>query len=387
MAFRFKPAEPIGQGFHRIAAEQVERALTVLASGEDRGKAVHEARKTLKRLRALLRLVRPAIGETVYQAENARLRDAGRLLSDARDQAVMLETIAAVSAEAASHELAALKALQKITAAAAFSAHGDAAGTAGRAIELIARAGEAIATCDISEPGFGAVGPGLRRSFAKGRTAMARARREPSDEAIHEWRKTVQVHWRHMRLLGEAWPEYTGLRAELARDLSQVLGDDHDLAVLAARAQAAAGHGLSARQAGIIVQLARSRQDALRLQAERLGGLLFADTARDLARRMARYWRIAERRSLADAATKVGRDTHGAPARGASQGTGEGRRVLPRSDVRSDGSAPARQLAQRVRSEARKSGEATRPVATRKTAVSGKTRSVRPKSGRAGDRL
>ena len=55
--------------------------------------AVHETRKALKRLRALLRLVRPAIGEDAFKRENAQLREIGLSLSGARDRHVLLETV------------------------------------------------------------------------------------------------------------------------------------------------------------------------------------------------------------------------------------------------------------------------------------------------------
>ena len=45
-------------------------------------------------------------------------------------------------------------------------------------------------------------------------------------------RKAVQWHWRQMSLLGRAWPDEFAVRVTAARELSQMLGDDHDLAML-----------------------------------------------------------------------------------------------------------------------------------------------------------
>ena len=59
----------------------------------DHAVAVHETRKALKRLRALLRLIRPAIGDDAFRHENAQLRDIGLSLSGARDRHVLLETV------------------------------------------------------------------------------------------------------------------------------------------------------------------------------------------------------------------------------------------------------------------------------------------------------
>ena len=79
MAFRFKLAEPFEEGCKRIAREQIERAQCQLKGSGDPVVAVHETRKSLKRLRALLRLIRPALGEEAYRAgECAFARDRPR---------------------------------------------------------------------------------------------------------------------------------------------------------------------------------------------------------------------------------------------------------------------------------------------------------------------
>ncbi len=53
MAFRFKLGEPFDEGSRRIAVEQIERAQSSLHDKRgDQAIAVHETRKSLKRLRA-----------------------------------------------------------------------------------------------------------------------------------------------------------------------------------------------------------------------------------------------------------------------------------------------------------------------------------------------
>lgn len=53
----------------------------------------HQERTTIKRLRALLRLIRPAVDPAFSNHENARLRTAAQLLSFARDTEVALGTL------------------------------------------------------------------------------------------------------------------------------------------------------------------------------------------------------------------------------------------------------------------------------------------------------
>src|SRR5512138_742089 len=89
MAYRLKLKEPLLKGVRRIAGEQLGNAAARLKSDSDIETCIHEARKSLKRTRALLRLVRPGLGDARFREANARLRDIARGLSAARDRDVV----------------------------------------------------------------------------------------------------------------------------------------------------------------------------------------------------------------------------------------------------------------------------------------------------------
>src|SRR5665811_762772 len=82
--------EPLSAGLRRLSLDEFDRAIGGLTQGSDLDQAVHEARKSMKRLRALLRLIRDTLGENVYRFENDLLRDAGRLIGPVRDSAVLV---------------------------------------------------------------------------------------------------------------------------------------------------------------------------------------------------------------------------------------------------------------------------------------------------------
>ena len=117
--------------------------------------------------------------------------------------------------------------------------------------------------------------------------------RTPSDEAFHEWRKTVQQHWRHMQLISRAWPDVLGGRAGEAKELSRLLGDDHDMCVLLAFAGERGKAVLSEEELATLATTGRSIQDELRDLAKPRGTRLFAETASDLREHMALYWSAA----------------------------------------------------------------------------------------------
>jgi CHAD domain-containing protein len=290
MAFRFKLGEPFDEGSRRIAVEQIERAQSSLHDKRDEALSVHETRKSLKRLRALLRLIRPAMGENAFKAENGQLRAIGLSLSGARDRHVLLETVDKLERSARFGRKGVAEALRQSIAA--VNGEGTPFGTR-QPLARLAEAKKRLIGLQISGAGFDVVGPGLERSYRRARRAFEEAYRDPSDEAFHEWRKGAQAHWRQMTLLSRAWPDYLGARAAEARHLSQLLGDDHDLAVLFAFIQSDAADGLRGELAALIERAARLRQAELRETAKPCGERLFADTPKRLRRNIEVYWSAA----------------------------------------------------------------------------------------------
>lgn len=290
MAFRFKLSEPFEEGCRRVVREQIERAQTQLRSGADAAVAVHETRKCLKRLRALVRLIRPAVGDQTFRFENAHLREIGAMLSGARDRHVLIETITKLEAFSGHDGLA--DPVRKL-----LTEQGDDVDAAAmkQALKELDEAKRRLMQVEISGSGFSVVGGGLEVSYRKACKAFKDAYRTPApaDEVFHEWRKGVQQHWRHMSLLSRAWPNCLDARVAEARELSQILGDDHDLAILAAFVHCERASTIPDSQKTVIEDIARARQHKLRTIAHPIGKRLFAESPKALRRRMALYWKAA----------------------------------------------------------------------------------------------
>jgi CHAD domain len=296
MAFRFKKKEDFQAGFHRIATEQVARALAEW-SRKNRAIAVHETRKCLKRLRSLLRLVRPALSPQDFKRENANLRDIARELSTSRDAQVMRETIQLLRQNASPTQQEALDRLANQIDGTQQSANGgDEGPDPAHTAAALREAGERLQKLALAGTDFEVVSPGFKRTYRKGRKAMATMQAAYDEEASHEWRKCVQAHWRQLLLLSAAWPEFFELRVSLARRLSDVLGQDHDLAVLLAFAQGPASGVLGKAGLSDVRRLVEKRQKELRNQAFRDGRVLYADRPSGLRNLVRRYWNIAGKR-------------------------------------------------------------------------------------------
>jgi CHAD domain-containing protein len=291
MAYRLSFADDVPATVRACAHEQLEGAIARLeAVGEDPVDAVHDARKHLKKSRALLRLVRPALGTDAYRRENAALRDAGLALSGTRDADVLAETVDKLAARGAGRLPAATFAQLRAAVAAAAAEPAD----VGAMLEALREANARVERWPLDAAGWDAVIAGAVRAYARGREAFAVARHEPTPVHLHEWRKRVKDLWYHERLLAPAWPALLGAHGEEAHALSELLGDDHDLTGLRERIE----QGLelapeAAADRAELLALVDERRDELRERAVRLGHRLYAESPKACRRRLARYVRAA----------------------------------------------------------------------------------------------
>jgi CHAD domain-containing protein len=298
MAYRLKLKTTLALEVRRIALEQIEIARGALTRPDNRAAAVHDARRSLKRLRAMLRLVRPALGETWFKQSNRQLARLGQRLALSRDLDVMVVTLSKL--ENGSRGLPKPVADRLRGAVARSRSKADGAGSAGSDRSLgraLQRAQTLFATERLRGLALEHVAGGLEQSFRKARRTFRQAYAAETDEAFHNWRKATQAHWRHMQLLGRGWPESIGARAAEAKELSRLLGEDHDLSVLISFAESSHCSGLARADLEALTAACLKGQRQIRDVARLHGERLFADRPRHLKKRILRYWKAAEQLS------------------------------------------------------------------------------------------
>lgn len=296
MAFHLKRKESVRKGVGRIALDQLDRARDELTDPQlDHGEAVHQARKRFKKIRAVLRLVRPVLGKSRYRRHNRTFRDLGRALSGPRDAEVMVETLdkllGSESHDPAPPVFTALRAhLEAQRDAWSTERGGELESRMAEVEQALAAARPALEHLPLKATGYDAVAPGLKRAYKRGRKALSRAVDDPGDEHFHELRKRVKDHWYHTRLLKKVWPGAMTCRADLLKDLSDLLGDDHDLAVFRSMLIEAPAGSLSAGERERLERLVAERQARLRERAVPLARRLYAEKPKHHTRRIAGYW-------------------------------------------------------------------------------------------------
>ena len=295
MSYHLKRSDSsVQDGLRRIAVSQIDTVVAELDDDSlDLHETVHQVRKRCKKLRGVIRLVRPAFAD--YKRENAVLRDAASQLSHVRDAQAMIETYDhVVQVYDNSIDRRAFAPIRRrltqrkkhITEESGLG--GTLSGFRGTMIETRNRA----AAWTLENKGFGAVGGGLVKTYKRAEKAMARAREQPTAENLHQLRKRVKYHWYHARLLVSIWPDIVKPHQSVADRLADVLGEHHNLAVFRPTLLADPEAFGRSRDVEAFVGLIERRQAALVAEAFTIAVRFFAEKAPSLCRRWNVYWDV-----------------------------------------------------------------------------------------------
>lgn len=293
MAYSFKiDDDSLTTAVRRVALDQIDTALEEAADdGISEAERIHQLRKRCKKLRGLIRLVRPGLGE--YARENTAFQDIAHRLADVRDARALVETCDALKAQFEDQLYA--NAFSTIRGhfekrAKTVESAPDLSKRLKQAADDLTAARERACLWTVDPDGAESIAGGVKKTYGRGCAAMKAARETPTGENLHEWRKRAKYHWYHLRLL-----KNTSLvaKAEVgpASDLADLLGDHHDLHVMA-EALDAAGDIADADAMAAFRGLMRARQDMLEAEAFRLGKAVFAEPPKVAAHRLATYWSI-----------------------------------------------------------------------------------------------
>jgi CHAD domain-containing protein len=316
--FGLLPGERPAAGLRRAALGQLDLAIELLAGATDvtPEEAVHETRKAIKRLRAMMRLLEGELGAKRAGRERRLLRSLAKSLAGARDAEVMVQTLDGLMERhprnlGRRRALAELRGhLERERAAAAARTERDAAARERALAELRALRAR-VASWRLRDRSAGRLaGPGLERIYRAGRDGRRRARKRKSGargrksrargrksgargrksgargrksgaRALHRWRK----HVKDLRYALEAIDVRAGKSkgsggrvAELARradGLGEALGEEHDLMLLAELAHRHKPLKRRPRARRQLLKTIAKRRAKLRAEALREGGRLF----------------------------------------------------------------------------------------------------------------
>jgi CHAD domain-containing protein len=238
MSFELHERKPIEDELVKVVRRELRHtidALTATAASAVGEEAVHEARKSVKKVRAVAAFLEHA-GTKPRRKDRKRLKTAARALSKLRDSAAVVETFDRVRhrypKQLSDHTYSILR---RGLAASRDREHERAQrdGVIGKAVQRLKAARKSARHWPSSSMEVSDVGEIVAVSYRRSRAAMKHARTTKLSATLHNWRKEVKTLWYQLRLIK---PLTTGVAPMVAglKRLEAELGEDHNLVVLAA---------------------------------------------------------------------------------------------------------------------------------------------------------
>jgi CHAD domain-containing protein len=292
MSFRLDVEKRVSRSVAGCIDDELEKAVESLSVTDpaERPRAVHDARKRIKKARSALRLVRSDLGKRTGRSINDELRAVAASLSDRRDADVLVATVDELHERFVGQIPAAtFDALREQLAEQAGRAGGGADN--GSQVDRLEGVRGRLTDGSFRRVTWSTVQAGIDRSYRRGRKRYKRAAAAGTEE-LHDWRKRAKDFWYHHRLIKDAHATVVGAYVKDAHRLSDLLGDDHDLAVLR---EMIVHQDPPAATAPVdldpLVDLIDERRGDLQGEARRLARRLYAERPKAFSRRTRTYVR------------------------------------------------------------------------------------------------
>jgi hypothetical protein len=275
VSYKIAKSGRVGRDLKRAAAHEIVRAKKVLARKARKspraspGSGVHEARKCIKKTRALLRLAKSGLGPKKFKRENRFFRDAAREIRAVRDAVALVEALDSVSHryfDSRRPEIASK--FRRILAGDARKlgrtvvAEGVLERTAKRLDSKLKR----VKQWKLRDFKWKDAVRGRRRASKACKRAFEAARANPGEENFHEWRKRAKDFLHESLLLRDGRPKHRK-RIETVQTLTAVLGEDRDIAMLETAAVQRKEQLGPPEQFKMLLSLLAARREELRTQA------------------------------------------------------------------------------------------------------------------------
>jgi hypothetical protein len=291
VVFQFEhPDRPLGENVRKAAKAELDRAIAdVGETGFEVHGTVRNVRRRLKRVRSLLRLVRPVL--TNYANENSALRHICAEVRELRDAMALVEAVDQLGRGLEGGPGLTLDRLRHEFANRAASREAQLNREA-FLTDLRVRLREARVRAELWElkgDARAALVPGFVDTYCRARSGLKRARTSREVIAFHEWRKAVKHHASQLSVLRGLVPPFADARLRRAKRLAITLGELQNLCVL--RQAISDDETLANLADGAVVDdLCCTKIAAASRRALRLGKPLFAEPPRLVETRWEAYW-------------------------------------------------------------------------------------------------
>lgn len=291
MGFRLKSGQAVSSEIRRIVLQQLDRAtseLTAIGDPES-DEAIHDARRRVKKIRAIIRLVRPVL-DKAHRAD-PQLRRVSKLLAPVADGQGVIDTLNQVvkryRRELPPKTATAIR-TDLIDRSRTIDTQASKEGVLEKAQMTLRAERRRVKRWRLSADGFRALAPGLKDSVRRARVAMMTAWLHPTAQHHHTWRRHVKNHWLHVRLLGARCGYRLHPYQRQLEALDGILGEYHNLVLL--HEVLHSDSTLEHQEIGRCLRIVQRYQAELRRQAQLLGIRIYSEKPRRFVRRVRDLW-------------------------------------------------------------------------------------------------
>ena len=299
--FSISKRENVKENINRILSEQIDYILQHCEGGEtDIHISIHEIRKSIKRIRAVLRLIREEIGYSTYYRENVFYRDISRETSGLRTHNVLALTLENMKGDLSGTFPA--EALDSLIASIRSEREKMLAGITddGKTLKRLAgsftEARERVYELPVEQDGFQVFAGGIHRMYRQGKDYLNLAQDDPADHHLHDLRKRMKYLWYQIEIIKPIYPGILKAYADSLEGVSEKLGIYHDLAVLS--------QFLKENETGLEKDLLETLLDACEFKKSALlqgiyrrAGAVYSEEPEPLVQRLGEYWKIHYRQT------------------------------------------------------------------------------------------
>jgi CHAD domain-containing protein len=231
--FILKNKESADEDIKRILYDQIDTALSYLENESDNNfdESIHEVRKCMKRIRAVIRLIRDDIGKQNFRRENFFFRDINRNVSELRSINVNIETLAKLNSDQSTGYEALIDHFIELKEKIIYKLclEDD---RLGKVVKMLKKGKNRTGRILIKNKDFEILFLGFIRVFNQCLRSMILAKKEPTNGNLHEWRKKAKYLCYQFQVLEPVLPEELGIYTPKLDKLADYLGEDHDLSEL-----------------------------------------------------------------------------------------------------------------------------------------------------------
>ena len=268
------------------------------SSGMDLSEAIHEARRSFKKSRAILRLMRDAMSYASYRRENISLRDRQRELTQTRDADVQFHLLSIISRDHPEFSKKNWFDMLVKQAGTNYKMEMDLFRKSGKAAEISGYAlskAQEVQHYDLSGKGFGIIEGGLSRIYRQGREmgkTIFSGEADPNE--IHAFRKRakyLQFQLAYLRTISK--PLFKAMSTSLEQ-LTENLGHYNDLHIALTRIQEYVEQNNPGHRKNLELLMEGIREDmkGTLIKSRRIYEMQYAETPGRFIERIGRYWNL-----------------------------------------------------------------------------------------------